>query len=126
MIKRKIILVLVLAMQFSASAQLDKLLKKVTNSSSLSQVQIENGLKEALDNGIQNQVSKLTAVDGFYKNDLVKILLPKELRAVDKGLRRIGMGSQADEGIKILNRAAEDAVKTATPIFVDAVKKHVY
>jgi hypothetical protein len=122
MIKRKIILVLVLAIQFPASAQLDKLFKKVTNSSSLSQVQIENGLKEALDNGIQNQVSKLTAVDGFYKNDLVKILLPKELRAVDKGLRRIGMGSQADEGIKILNRAAEDAVKTATPIFIDAVK----
>jgi len=122
MIKKKIVLVLILAIQFSASAQLDNLIKKVTGSSNLTQVQIENGLKEALDNGIKNQVSKLAAEDGFYKNDLVKILLPKELQAVDKGLRQIGMGKQADEGIKILNRAAEDAVKTATPIFVDAVK----
>ena len=28
----------------------------------------------------------------------------------------------ADEGLKVLNRAAEDAVSEATPIFIDAVK----
>src|SRR5699024_631980 len=39
-----------------------------------------------------------------------------------EGLRKIGLGSLADEGIKYLNRAAEDAVGTATPIFVDAIK----
>lgn len=88
----------------------------------LSQGQIGNGLKEALDHGIKNQVSKLTAKDGFLKNDLVKILLPKELQKVDKRLRKIGMGSLADKGLVLLNRAAEDAVKTATPIFVNAVK----
>ena len=49
-------------------------------------------------------------------------MLPAELQAVDNGLRKIGLGNLADEGIKALNRAAEDAVKTATPIFVDAVK----
>ena len=53
----------------------------------------------------------------------MKILLPKELQAVDKGLRRLSLSSLADEGIKVLNRAAEDAVKTATPIFVNAVKE---
>jgi len=37
-------------------------------------------------------------------------------------LRKIGLGSLADEGLKAMNRTAEDAVKTATPIFVDAVK----
>lgn len=88
----------------------------------LSQDQIGKGLKEALDHGIKNQVSKLTAQDGFYKNDLVKILLPKELQKVDKKLRKIGMSSLADKGLVLLNRAAEDAVKTATPIFVNAVK----
>ncbi|MFY0630740.1 MAG: DUF4197 domain-containing protein [Flavobacteriaceae bacterium] len=88
----------------------------------LSQDQIGKGLKEALDHGIKNQVSKLTAKDGFYKNELVKILLPKDLRKVDKKLRRIGLGSLADKGLVALNRAAEDAVKTATPIFVNAVK----
>lgn len=88
----------------------------------LSQAQIGAGLREALDNGIKHQVSKLTATDGFYKNELVKILLPEELKGVDKTLRKIGLGSLADEGLKAINHAAEDAVKTSTPIFVDAVK----
>ena len=80
------------------------------------------GLRQALDLGIDKQVSKLTQTDGFFKNELVKILLPEELQKVDKGLRDIGLGNLADEGLKVLNRAAEDAVKEATPIFVNAVK----
>ena len=36
------------------------------------------------------------------------------------------MSSLADEGLKVLNRAAEDAVKEATPIFVDAVKQMTF
>lgn len=83
---------------------------------------IAGGLRQALDFGIDKQVSKLTQKDGFYKNNLVKILLPNELQKVDRTLRDIGLGNLADEGIKILNRAAEDAVKEATPIFVQAVK----
>ncbi|WP_405608501.1 DUF4197 domain-containing protein [Polaribacter sp. Asnod1-A03] len=120
MIKR--ILVLVIALQFVGCAELQNVVNQVSTSGVLSDAQIGNGLREALDNGIKNQVSKLTATDGFYKNDLVKIVLPEELQAVDNGLRKLGLGNLADEGIKALNRAAEDAVKTATPIFVDAVK----
>ena len=121
MIKR--ILVLVIAIQFVACAELQNALNQLPNGIGLSQEQISNGLKQALDNGIKNQVSKLTSQDGFYKNDLVKILLPEELQVVENGLRKIGLSNLADEGIKILNRAAEDAVKTATPIFVNAVKE---
>jgi hypothetical protein len=84
-------------------------------------VDVSGGLKEALNNGISKQVTKLTATDGFYKNEAVKILLPDELKKVDSGLRKIGLSSLADEGLKVLNRAAENAVKEATPIFVDAV-----
>jgi hypothetical protein len=83
---------------------------------------ISAGLKEALNNGITKQVSKLTAEDGFFKNDLVKILLPGELQKVDQTLRRLGLSNLADQGLLVLNRAAEDAVKEATPIFIDAVK----
>jgi hypothetical protein len=83
---------------------------------------ISSGLKEALNNGISKQVSKLTLTDGFFKNEMVKILLPDELQKVDKTLRSIGMSKLADEGLKVINRAAEDAVKESTPIFVDAVK----
>lgn len=123
MIKR--ILVFVVALQFAGCAELQKVINQLPNPNGgiLSQEQIGNGLKQALDNGIKNQVSKLTSKDGFYKNKLVKILLPQELQAVDKGLRNIGLSNLADEGIKVLNRAAEDAVKTATPIFVSAVKE---
>lgn len=83
---------------------------------------IASGLRQALDLGIDKQVSKLTQKDGFFKNELVKILLPQELQKVDKALRDIGLDNLADEGLKVLNRAAEDAVKEATPIFVSAVK----
>lgn len=121
MIKR--ILVLLVAIQFTGCAELQNVVKNLPNGGGLSQEQIGNGLRQALDNGIKNQVAKLTSKDGFYKNELVKIMLPEELQAVDKGLRNIGLGNLADEGIKVLNRAAEDAVKTATPIFVNAVKE---
>lgn len=89
----------------------------------LSNTDIASGLRQALDMGIEKQVTKLTKTDGFYRNELVKILLPAELQKVDKGLRDIGLGNLADEGLKVLNRAAEDAVKEATPIFVGAVKE---
>ena len=121
MIKR--IIVLVIAIQFAGCAELQKIASQLPNGGGLSQAQIGNGLRQALDQGISNQVTKLTSTDGFYRNELVKILLPEELQAVDKGLRQIGLGNLADEGIKVLNRAAEDAVKTATPIFVNAVKE---
>jgi hypothetical protein len=121
MIKK--ILVLLIAIQFIGCAELQNVINQLPNGVGLSQEQIGTGLKQALDNGIKNQVSKLTSQDGFYKNDLVKILLPKELQVVDAGLRKIGLSNLADEGIKVLNRAAEDAVKTATPIFVNAVKE---
>ena len=88
----------------------------------LGNTEIGAGLRQALDFGIDKQVTKLTQKDGFFKNELVKILLPDELKKVDKTLRDIGLGNLADEGLKVLNRAAEDAVKEATPIFVNAVK----
>jgi len=85
-------------------------------------IDIAAGLKEALNNGITKEVSKLTAVDGFYKNEAVKILMPDELLKVESTLRKFGMGNLADQGVLAMNRAAEDAVKEATPIFVSAVK----
>ncbi len=90
--------------------------------SGIGNLEIASGLRQALDMGIDKQVSKLTSQDGFFKNQLVKILLPEELQKVDKTLRDVGLGKLADEGLKVLNRAAEDAVGEATPIFVDAVK----
>ncbi|NJY64229.1 DUF4197 domain-containing protein [Salinimicrobium sp. CDJ15-81-2] len=89
----------------------------------MTNTQIAAGLRQALDFGIDKQVTKLTEENGFWSNELVRIGLPPELQKVDKTLRDLGMSSLADEGLKVLNRAAEDAVKEATPIFVNAVKE---
>jgi hypothetical protein len=118
----KKILVLVMAISLSGCAEMQQVLSQLPQTQNMGGVDISGGLKEALSNGITKQVTKLTATDGFYKNQAVKILMPEELKKVDSGLRRIGLGSLADEGLKALNRAAEDAVKEATPIFVDAVR----
>jgi hypothetical protein len=111
-----------------ANAQIKSILTKAkdkvttTSGKTTTSADISAALKEALNKGVTEQVAKLTAVDGFYKNQAVKILLPTELQKVDTRLRQLGMGKMADEGIKVLNRAAEDAVKEATPIFVNAIK----
>lgn len=96
------------------------------NGNSISNADIASGLKQALNKGIETQVSKLTETDGFFRNEMVKILLPEELQKVDKTLRNIGLGSLADEGLRVLNRAAEEAVKEATPIFITAVKEMTF
>ncbi|RZJ69042.1 DUF4197 domain-containing protein [Flavobacterium sp.] len=127
-------LALLLFVPLISNAQLNKLVKKAktavtsksTSGSSVGNLDIASALKEALDKGIDKQVTKLTALDGFYKNPSVKILFPEELQKVDKALRSVGLGSLADEGIKSLNRAAEDAVKESTPIFVNAVKQMTF
>jgi len=119
---RKSLLILVL-INFVACAELQQIADNLPQGGEvLSNADIAAGLRQALDQGIDRQVSKLTQTDGFFKNELVKILLPEELRKVDQGLRDIGLGNLADEGLKVLNRAAEDAVGEATPIFVNAVK----
>ncbi|WP_298497119.1 DUF4197 domain-containing protein [uncultured Algibacter sp.] len=103
-------------------AELQQVVNQLPQSGELGNAEIASGLRQALDFGIDKQVTKLTQTDGFFKNELVKILLPEELSKVDKALRDIGLSNLADEGLKVLNRAAEDAVKEATPIFIDAVK----
>ena len=108
---------------FVSCSELQQVVNQLPTGTTLGNEQIGSGLRAALDKGITKQVSRLTKTDGFYKNDLVKILLPEELRKVDKTLRDIGLDKLADEGLKVLNRAAEDAVSEATPIFVDAVKE---
>ncbi|WP_413998941.1 DUF4197 domain-containing protein [Flavobacterium sp. W1B] len=115
-------LILTAVFSLFGCAEMQQVMNQLPQAQGMGLVDISGGLKEALNNGISKQVTKLTAADGFYRNEAVKILLPEELRKVDAGLRKIGLNSLADEGLKVLNRAAEDAVKEATPIFVDAIK----
>ena len=120
---KRTFLLIVIILQLSSCGELQQVVNQLPQSTqNIGNDEIASGLRQALDLGIEKQVSKLTQTDGFYKNDLVKILLPEELQKVDKTLRDIGLSNLADEGLKVLNRAAEDAVGEATPIFVNAVK----
>jgi len=121
----KKVLVFCFALSTFSCAELQQVVNTLPNGQGdggINSAMIGNGLRQALNFGIEKEVARLTARDGFYKNELVKILLPEELRKVDKTLRDIGLSSLADEGLKVLNRAAENAVKEGTPIFLDAVK----
>jgi hypothetical protein len=122
MIRNAIVFFLIL--NLTACAELQQVVNQLPQSSGgIGNTDIAAGLRQALDLGIEKQVTKLTQEDGFFKNELVKIILPEELQKVDKTLRDIGLSKLADEGLKVLNRAAEDAVKEATPIFINAVKE---
>lgn len=113
--------VLALFIMMTSCSELQQVVNQLPDMG-VTDTQIASGLKEALNNGISNQVSNLAKKDGFFKNELVKIMLPEELQKVDNTLRKIGLGNLADEGLRILNRAAEDAVSEGIPIFVDAIK----
>jgi hypothetical protein len=109
----------------SGKSTLDNLYSstKSTSSGGLTTDQVVSGLKEALSVGTQKGADKLSAVDGFFKDAAIKILMPPEAAKVEKTLRGLGLGSQVDNAILSMNRAAEDAAKSAAPIFINAVKQ---
>ncbi len=93
----------------------------LSNKGNLSNLDISNGLKEALKIGAQNAGKQLSVTDGFFRNAAIKILMPKEVQQVESALRSVGMGAIVDKAILSMNRAAEDASKKAAPIFINAI-----
>ena len=120
-----------LAACWPAEAQVDQIWKKIesktqsTNLSgmSLSNDKIASGLKEALTKSTGTAVASTGRLDGYFKNQAIKILLPGQLQTVGRGMRMMGMGGQLDALELAMNRAAEQAAPAAKPIFIDAIKK---
>ncbi len=82
-----------------------------------------DGIREALIKGTGESVAVVSKLNGYFSNPEIKIPFPASAREIESKLRAVGMGSQVDEAILAINRAAEDAAKEAEPIFVSAVKK---
>jgi hypothetical protein len=95
--------------------------KATSGKTSLSNDEIVAGLKEALSVGAKNSANKLSSVDGFFANAAIKVLMPPEAKKVESALRTAGMGKLVDNAILSMNRAAEEASKSAAPIFVNAI-----
>lgn len=88
-----------------------------------SQDEAGRAIKEALTNGITKGVEKVSATDGYFGNPKIKIPFPESAKKVETAMRQAGMGAQVDKVVLTCNRAAESAAKSATPIFIDAIKK---
>lgn len=95
--------------------------KATSGKTSLTNDEIVSGLKEALSVGATNSANKLSSVDGFFANAAIKVLMPPEAKKVETALRTAGMGKLVDNAILSMNRAAEEASKSAAPIFVNAI-----
>ncbi|WP_026632942.1 DUF4197 domain-containing protein [Dyadobacter alkalitolerans] len=122
----KILAILIFSLLAATNSQaqfnLGKVLDKVSGKSDgLGENEIVSGLKEALNVGISHGSAEASKVDGFFKNELIKIAVPPEAQKVAETLRKMGLGDQVDKFTLSLNRAAEDAAKKSKPIFVKAI-----
>jgi hypothetical protein len=97
--------------------------KKLGGEKGLSEDEIVNGLKQALEVGTNNAVSTVSQTDGYFKNPKIRIPLPENVMKAEKLLRASGFGDQVDEFELSMNRAAERAAPEAKSIFLDAVKQ---
>ena len=108
----------------SASAQVNLrgILGGLSNKG-LTEKEAGQGIREALTQGVTTAVLNLNKTDGFFGSEFYKILLPPDAKKVETTLRKIGLGGQVDKAVLAINRGAEDAVGTAKPIFVDAIRE---
>ncbi|WP_159633567.1 DUF4197 domain-containing protein [Sphingobacterium composti Ten et al. 2007 non Yoo et al. 2007] len=93
------------------------------NSGTITQAEAATGIKQALNNGLQNSIKTLSATNGFYGDALVKVMMPQEAQKIEQVLRSAGMGKLVDNFVMSLNRAAESAVKEAAPVFVNSLSQ---
>lgn len=91
--------------------------------SALSEVKVGKGLKQALEVASSTVVKQLGATDGFFADEVVKILLPDWLETVRKTLSRVGQSGMLDDLTLRMNRGAEQATSQVKPLFFDAVEQ---
>jgi len=97
--------------------------RKLGGEKGLSDDEIVNGLKQALEIGTSNAVKTVSQTNGYFKNPRIRIPLPENVKKVEKLLRATGFGRRVDEFELSMNRAAERAAPEAKTIFWDAIKQ---
>ena len=122
--KRQLLYFAIPAILLSGCAELGTLMQSVPVDAPLSEAEVAEGLKEALITGSKNSSSILSAVDGYYGDKLVKILLPEEAAVIIDNIAKIPGGDKLVEDVVLsINRAAEDAAKEVAPIFINSIKQ---
>jgi len=124
---RLLLLIILPVFLFSSCDIMEDVVKVLEDETPLTEGEVVKGLKEALRVSTDTAVSVVSVTDGFYKDQLIKILLPPEAKVITDNmnhpmLKTIGITGMVEDVILRMNRAAEDAAKEATPIFVNAIK----
>lgn len=119
---KKLIFIFVTIVSFSSCTQDE--INKILGGKGLTNEEVIDGLKSALSVGTDTSVTVLNKLDGYYKDDLVKILLPEDAKPILDKISLIpgGLGDALlEQTIISINRAAEDAAIEAKPIFINAI-----
>lgn len=94
----------------------------IGNTTGLTSAEIVQGLREALRVGADTSTKRLSLLNGFFGDDMIRILMPPEAAKVEKTLKDVGLGSTVDKAVLSMNRAAEDAAKYVGDIFWNSIK----
>ncbi|MEE4197987.1 MAG: DUF4197 domain-containing protein [Bacteroidales bacterium] len=121
--KKTVLFLLVIT--WVSCAELEQIAGTITtpeSTATLTKSDIAKGLKEALRVGTDTATHQLSKINGYYKDEVVKILLPREANVILENVNKIPGGEQlVDKVILGINRAAEDASKEAAPIFKQSI-----
>lgn len=120
--RRILLSLLLLPILFIGCAEFSQVIENQQTGSPLTQQDVINGLKEALKVGINIAAGELSRQDGYYGNEMLRILLPEEARTITENLHRIPGGEALlNEVILRINRSAENAAREVIPVFTDAI-----
>lgn len=107
----------------SIESKLEQQLFVSSGNNKLSQNDAAGGIREAMAQGVSRAIKQLGREDGFNKDPIVRILVPKQLRKAADLSRQLGAGKKVDQFELSMNRAAEKAIPAAADIFADAVRQ---
>ena len=104
-------------------SKLEQKILRTPDRGKINQAEAAGGIKEAMAQGVNRAIKQLGREDGFNKDPMVRILVPKQLRKVADLSRQLGAGKKVDQFELSMNRAAEKAIPAAADIFADAVRQ---
>lgn len=124
-----ILLSLFIALTTAGCAELEALLRHaeqggIETRKVLTNEEMVRGLRDALAHGTDTAVTTLHKPNGYYGNEALKIMLPKEAKPIYDRLEKVPLLDQfMEDAVLSINRAAEDAAKEAAPIFQSAIRQ---
>lgn len=121
--KLRFIILTFLSITLASCAELMTVLNSAGTGKPLTTAEIIAGLKEALSVGSDSTVARISKINGYYLDDVIKIMLPPEAKNITDNLSKLPGGDKlVNDVILRINRAAEDAAKEAAPVFLSAIK----